>query len=323
MITIKKPGAPTADTIGQVGQHYINLVNGDEYECVKIDDKRVYEKDSVNANSFFSQKVLAGADGHYIWNLVKAGGSGGASSWNDLTDRPFYEETEIVNEPLNITWDGNTEGLLCVEEPDGTMLCKVSNIILTDEHIKMIAETDSVGYTENVGEIWDELVEQGQVSEDFVAAMATYVRKDGAEVLGIVFPEAGIYFRMWFNGDHLTSITTTEPIEYTKTTVHTLDKKFLPKAEISDIVFTGVRNDEGWYDRTCNVDYAKARTALIDGATARMILVDGNEIKHLTLQFVKYSNQSVTLNFFDITDIGNLDGVIRYSEDGSIGSGLE
>ena len=101
MITIKKPGAPTVDTIGLVGQHYINLVNGDEYECVKIDDKRVYEKNDVKANSFFSQKVLAGADCEYIWNLVKAGGGSGGSGgdWNQndpnapgyIKNRPFYD----------------------------------------------------------------------------------------------------------------------------------------------------------------------------------------------------------------------------------------
>ena len=105
MITIKKPGAPTVDTIGQVGQHYINLANGDEYECVKIDDKRVYEKNDVKANSFFSQKVLAGADCEYIWNLVKAGGAGdGGGDWNQndpdapdyIKNRPFYTEFETV-----------------------------------------------------------------------------------------------------------------------------------------------------------------------------------------------------------------------------------
>ena len=244
-------------------------------------------------------------------------------SYNDLKDRPFYEETEVVNEPLNITWDGNTEGLVCVEAPDGTMNYKVSNIILTDEQIKMITETDSEGYASNIGEHWGELVELGQVSEDFVASMAIYVRKDGAEMFGLAFPEAGIYFCMWSNGDHQTAITTTEPIEYTKTVVHKLDKKFLPKAETSDIVFTGVLNDEGWYDYTCNVDYAKARKALIDGATARMILVDGNEIKHLTLQSVQYNDWRVKLNFFDIRDTNAEYGIIDYNEDGSIGGGVE
>lgn len=322
MITIKKPGAPTVDTIGQVGQHYINLVNGDEYECVKIDDKRVYEKDSVNANSFFSQKVLAGADGHYIWNLVKAGGSGGASSWNDLTDKPFYEETKVVNEPLNITWDGNTKGLVCVENYD-CVWCKVSDMTLTDEQIKLITETSSGDDSGIISDIWEEMVQNESVTDDAVGGYwTTYVRKSGAVMFGSVFPEAGVYFYK-DDYEYTTSNTTTEPIEHAKTTVHTLNKKFLPKAETSDIVFTGVPNDDGWYDYTCNVDYKTARKALIDGATARMIWVDGREIKHLTLQFVKYRNQSVTLNFFDITNIDNLDGVINYSEDGSIGSGLE
>ena len=51
------------------------------------------------------------------------GGSGGVSSWNDLTDKPFDENGAIMPEALpegypykekgvqHITWDGNTEGL--------------------------------------------------------------------------------------------------------------------------------------------------------------------------------------------------------------------
>lgn len=39
------------------------------------------------------------------------GGSGGVSSWNDLADRPFYNEPAF--EP--IMWDGNTEGLESVD----------------------------------------------------------------------------------------------------------------------------------------------------------------------------------------------------------------
>lgn len=49
--------------------------------------------------------------------LAKAMG-GGASSWNDLKDKPFGEETTTVKGDT-LTWDGNTDGLLSVELYDG------------------------------------------------------------------------------------------------------------------------------------------------------------------------------------------------------------
>lgn len=243
-------------------------------------------------------------------------------SYNDLKDRPFYEETEVFNEPLNITWDGNTEGLVRVDWGEDKYY-KVSNTVLTDEQIKTVTVVGSDGYTENLADSWDWMVENGRVTEDIIMSVVVFVRTAGATLIGITFPEEGIYFGAFTDGVFISSITTTEPIEHTKTTVHTLDKKFLPKAETSDIVFTGVPNDDGWYDYTCNVDYETARTALTEGATARMILVSGNEIKHLTLQSVQYNDWRVKLNFFDIRDTNAEYGIIDYNEDGSIGGGVE
>lgn len=53
-------------------------------------------------------------------------GGGGVSSWNDLTDRPFGETT-VTGDTL--TWDGNTEGLECVDltEMIGNVYYRVSD----------------------------------------------------------------------------------------------------------------------------------------------------------------------------------------------------
>ena len=282
------------------------------------------------------EKIIAGEELTPITReemfLSKYGGGGGSTVQSDLAqndptqpdyvkNRTHWEETTTVNEPLNITWDGNTEGLVIVADA----LFKVSDLVLTDEQIKTATVTLSNGNAIYIGDIWENMVSNEMVAEDCVVlpeAVAFFVRKDNIEINGFTFAQKGIYF-MSYNGVYITSFTTTEPVEQTKTVVHKLDKKFLPNVETNAIVFTGVPNDEGGYDYTCNVDYAKARKALIDGATARMILVSGNEITHLTLQFETYRNRSVTLSFLDITNIDNLDGVIRYSEDGSIGSGVE
>ena len=59
---------------------------------------------------------------------------GGVSSWNDLEDKPFYEEcSELSN---TITWDGDTTGKEFVDmSGDGSMIMyKVSNDFI--KHIR-------------------------------------------------------------------------------------------------------------------------------------------------------------------------------------------
>lgn len=155
-------------------------------------------------------------------------------SYNDLTDRPFYEETEVVNEPLNITWDGNTEGLLCVTLVGDSGLYKVSDLVMTDEQLKLctIIPSNDTGIV-NIGEKWDEALGTNIMAFDdcTIAYTIISVRAENANCnfggIELTFPEKGIYFA--FNPQfHTESLTSTEPIEQTKTVVHKLDKKFLP-----------------------------------------------------------------------------------------------
>ena len=68
------------------------------------------------------------------------GSGGGASSWNDLKDKPFEE----ISPAQVITWDGNTDGLpsasVDLDMGDGAILTfacyKISDIIIPEEHIK-------------------------------------------------------------------------------------------------------------------------------------------------------------------------------------------
>lgn len=157
-----------------------------------------------------------------------------------VKNRTHYEETTVVNEPLNITWDGNTEGLLCV---DGC-LYKVSDIVLTDEQLKTITETRHSGNVITYGN-WEDWVASGCVTEDGAYLDSAYIRKAGATIDGATFPETGIYlFNGGDGGDYTASITTTEPVEYTKTVVHKLDKKFLPKATTLYVVDSRLYHDE-------------------------------------------------------------------------------
>jgi hypothetical protein len=108
----------------------------------------------------------------------------------------------------------------------------VSDLVLTNEQIKT-AKISIKGYEEPIliANVWDSAVEDGMVTEDLVSPSDTimFVRKAGAEFFGIVFPECGIYFIKFDEEFYTTSLTTTEPIEHTKTVVHKLDKKFIEK----------------------------------------------------------------------------------------------
>lgn len=158
----------------------------------------------------------------------KPGGSGGVQpDWSQcdetapdyVKNRTHYEAEEIVNEPLNITWDGNTEGLVSVAP-----FYKVSDTVLTDEQIKsatVVFDDETIA----VGDMFDTMA---VVSEELVVSeIIGFCQKAGATFNNFTFPEIGIYF-VSIDGMYVSSLTTTEPVEQTKTVVHKLDKKYLP-----------------------------------------------------------------------------------------------
>lgn len=138
-----------------------------------------------------------------------------------VKNRTHYEETSVVNEPLNITWDGNTEGLVSVNDA----FYKVSDVVLTDEQFKSGTLTVVGGNPLPLMITWNSLVAEGKATEAFVNMnyILIVVRQAGTTIDGILFPECGIYF-----AENVASLTTTEPVEHTKTVVKKLDKKFLP-----------------------------------------------------------------------------------------------
>lgn len=154
-----------------------------------------------------------------------------------VKNRTHYEETAVVNEPLNITWDGNTEGKVSVDRVDGfgVIACKVSDAILTKEQIEKGFSFVAKGYEDSpyseqdltINSIENSLVFALQKDEiGFIS-----VHNDNTEWYDFVFPEKGLYFTVSYAFEepaYILSFTTTEPVEHTKTAVHKLDKKYLP-----------------------------------------------------------------------------------------------
>lgn len=187
--------------------------------------------------------------------------SGGVSSWNELEDKPFGEETVTVNKPLNITWDGNGEGLVNFET-EGDYYYKVSDLVLTDEQIKLIEMDDFYGDHTVISEAWDFLVNEGAVTKDMVFFNAVlFVRKDNLSIMDITIPEKGIYFARWPE-NYITTMTTTEPITITETTIKTIDEKFLPIIEKPLFVDIRPANSGATIRGTANMSYTKFRHML-------------------------------------------------------------
>lgn len=155
-----------------------------------------------------------------------------SGSWDDLTDKPFYEETTtVVGDTL--TWDGNTEGLV---SDDIGMFYKVSDIVLTDEQIKLGFMATSTGQTSPaIGTGWDSGVAAGYITEDVVVAeVISFVRKPNVSIKGITFPETGIYFmamQQEEGGIYVKSFTIPgyTGFKTTTTTLKPIDTKYLPE----------------------------------------------------------------------------------------------
>lgn len=160
---------------------------------------------------------------------------GGGADWNAsegeagyVKNRTHYEVVETVNEPLNITWDGNTEGL--VTDSTGVTV-KISDAVPTDEQFATCEYGRAISSSFHI--TTDDLIPVGDIT---LGGELAVVRKAGAVIpigdMSTTFPETGIYAAI--SEDHLTWLTSTAPVPHTKTVVHKLDKKFLP-----DDVFGG------------------------------------------------------------------------------------
>ena len=144
----------------------------------------------------------------------------GVSSWNDLEDRPFYEE----NVQTIIEWDGSTDGKDSVSPTDGLTLVKVHDLIDATDLIgatlylsdgsTIVLTSDNIAYETNMYVIMDP------------SSYAVYLYGVQAlSVSGITFPSIGLYAAV---GDvYFTKLALGEVI------IHTIDEKFLPDSIIA------------------------------------------------------------------------------------------
>lgn len=168
--------------------------------------------------------------GKKVAHAEDVGASGGVSSWNDLTDKPFYEG-EIITDTL--TWDGSE---LLRQFIEGSF----SGVIVADTFCKIFDAVASFADFENGftisanGEIIDvpaeavsEMVYEIVPGLVCVGNLMYFVSDEvvGVDIEGISFPEAGVYTVPYIEG--VVSITIPNK-EFVTTGIKTLDEKFLP-----------------------------------------------------------------------------------------------
>ena len=153
---------------------------------------------------------------------------GGASSWNDLEDKPFYEETTTVGGDT-LTWDGNTEGL---EDLAGSPVYRVSSAAPS---IEDCAKGGTIKYSYN-GQAMEgtfaaeDVVSAGVYFQIFTMGVGlVFVVPADTTVEGVTL-HAGTYL-INHNGAVVNSLTIPNSNAFvtTKTVVKPIETKYLPE----------------------------------------------------------------------------------------------
>ena len=156
------------------------------------------------------------------------GGSGGVSSWNDLTDKPFYETT--TGEDI-ITWDGNKTGLPNVS---GMFYLK-SSVVPTIEDLANGGTLVYQGGTETftsdgISNITDTLlmIKVGSNSRAVIATCDNAVAANGS-----IIPDKGVYLLHSGASTQYVSSFAINGFSFKETEIKTIDPKFLPPVGVS------------------------------------------------------------------------------------------
>lgn len=198
------------------------------------------------------EQIIAGKDLEPITRTEKfLKQYGGASSWNDLNDKPFGSETRMI-----FSWDGNTDGLEMIDGGDGCYYYKI-----TDE-VFMIEEF--AGATVSLPSYGVEVPAEEAVSEfngfpilaDGLAVIATNTDS--------IFPSTGIWSSV--------------PISVYVEKISTIPKKYLPSLnhkEVTNAVVPQLTMRQG-----------KTRKVVVDSAIAQ----DGEFVHRFAYLIVSSDN---------------------------------
>ena len=178
-----------------------------EVQCIKVTQDGVY---------FLNTQF--GEANAYITSLIEVGSGGSSvSSWEDLEDKPFYDESEVLLE-----WDGDSEGLDKINiGGEGLYICKISDDAFTLEQIiganvKIISSVD--------GTIINKVITEEDVSEEgalmFVSGFCIIANED-TQMEGVLIPKGIWHFPPSLTDGYYVS-------KVSKGEIKPLDIKFIP-----------------------------------------------------------------------------------------------
>ena len=211
--------------------------------------------------------VVSDVDGHKHIDFILPGASGAKVEIDNKTitrDADGKLQTAVggyINDALNITWDGNTDGLVSVVINERSAFYKVSDLTPTVRELTGATASLSSGGTMIVS--GDDIVADSDyavVVED-VSFVVTY--KDDVLIDGFTFPEKGTYF-MKFKVD--SEVDFTSSLTASNAVVQ-IDARFIPKTAVVQELENQVR-DLGFSVSRAN---SNAATALSGADTAKQI----------------------------------------------------
>lgn len=260
------------------GDTYIAVVNGEEYigvaervedtscdnnEGIRLFDHGEYPTDFSDAPisldsysnsvyiSFENQNSSYEVELYHIENTVKTIDPKflpeHSHSWNDLADKPFGDESTGGD---TLTWDGNTDGLICVPHPynEGSKLYKLSDSVpnQTDftewSYITDWSEYDPGNASGGIEDITPDSNGVIDVSSNEIYIIPESAINQDYELSN--FPEKGVYFVK----DSFHYVKEFKITNYTGfPTIKTLDPKYLPSGAGGGSATTYIRRDGNKY----------------------------------------------------------------------------
>ena len=226
-----------------------------DFAHVIIEDSGVLKK--MAAKNIGAVKTVNGAAPDADGN-VQIEVNGGVSSWNNLTDKPFGEETVT----LDIHWDGEIGDKPYVSMR-GEHFVHVSDCVLNSANA-FIGIT--MTYFEVDGDVKTEqtmTIESGHVMEMhgmiMVGENLIVIPYDNFDFGGLIFPKAGIYFAKF--SDMYTSSLVGE-----STVVNKLDSKYTNNPVVVNITYTYNEETDEYTDVTSDIGYSEIADAYKNGS---------------------------------------------------------
>ena len=170
-----------------------------------------------------------------FYEAAKNGFGGGASSWNDLTDKPFGETTVMGD---TLTWDGNTEGLVGIDFT-GSGVPTHFHVTDTTPTLEELQQGGTIGTPDSLESFGSEAINEAM--ENIYMIISNDVPLVIIALEETIIPDApltikkGVYF-LFSDGMGVSSFTINNYTGFETTEIKTIDPKYLPVDYIKQLI---------------------------------------------------------------------------------------